>query len=92
MILLYTTNNDDDYYDYEEGNGPDGGIGGGDMMDYNVGDHNAYSKMMLGWISPIVMTDTDTITLSSFGSSGDAIFIFKDYNGSFFSEYYVSMV
>ena len=79
----------DDYYDYEEGNGPDGGIGGGDMMDYNVGDHNAYSKMMLGWISPIVMTDTDTITLSSFASSGDAIFIFKDYNGSFFSEYYV---
>lgn len=80
----------DDYYDYDSTQGPDGGLGGGDMMDYNVGDHNPYSKLMLGWISPTVVTGkTETFTISSFASSQDAIFIFKDYQGSFFSEYYI---
>jgi M6 family metalloprotease-like protein len=79
----------DDYYDYSEYEGPAGGIGGGDMMDYNVGDHNAYSKMMLGWIDPVVVTGTSTIKLSSFSKSGDAVFIFKNYNNTFFDEYFV---
>ena len=79
----------DDYYDYSEYEGPSGGIGGGDMMDYNVGDHNAYSKMMLGWIDPLVVTGTSTITLSSFGKTGESVFIFKDYNNTFFDEYFV---
>lgn len=80
----------DDYYDYDDSNGPDGGIGGGDMMDYNVGDHNAYSKLLLGWIDPYVVSGTTTtINLESFGKSGDAVFIFKDYEGTFFDEYYV---
>ena len=80
----------DDYYDYEEGIGPDGGIGGGDMMDYNVGDHNAYSKLILGWITPYVLTGTTlTIDLNSFEKSGDCIMICKNWNGSVFSEYYI---
>ena len=80
----------DDYYDYDSSNGPDGGIGGGDMMDYNVGDHNAYSKLLMGWIDPYVVSGaTTTINLGSFSKTGDAVFIFKDYEESFFDEYYV---
>lgn len=80
----------DDYYDYDESIGPDGGIGGGDMMDANVGDHNAYSKLMLGWITPYIVTGNElTIDLESFATSGDCVMICKDWNGSFFSEYYI---
>ena len=79
----------DDYYDYSPYEGPEGGIGGGDMMDYNVGDHNAYSKLMLGWIDPVIVTGNQTFDLSSFGKSGDTVFIFKDYNNTFFDEYFV---
>ncbi len=80
----------DDYYDYEENNGPNGGIGGGDMMDYNVGDHNAYSKALLGWINPYVLTGkTITIDLNSFALSGDAIMICKNWNGTFYDEYFI---
>lgn len=80
----------DDYYDTDSSAGPDGGIGGGDMMDYNVGDHNAFSKAILGWITPLIMgDDTATITLKSFGSSGDCLIIPKNWNGTYFDEYYI---
>ena len=80
----------DDYYDYDNKVGPKGGIGGGDMMDYNVGDHNAYSKLIMGWISPYILTgNTITLDLNSFEKSGDCIMICKDWNGSVFSEYYI---
>ena len=80
----------DDYYDYEEGIGPKGGTGGGDMMDHNVGDHNAYSKLLLGWITPYVLTGTSlTIDLNSFEVSGECVMICKNWNGSVFSEYYI---
>lgn len=79
-----------DYYDYDEDKGPDGGIGGGDMMDYNVGDHNAFSKAILGWVNPWVVSGCDTtLTLSSFGASGDCIIIAKEWNGTFFDEYFI---
>ena len=80
----------DDYYDYDTSKGPAGGIGGGDMMDYNVGDHNAYSKTLLGWITPTVLINKDyTATLKSFGASGDAIIVAKDWNNSYFGEYFI---
>ncbi|MBN1899927.1 M6 family metalloprotease domain-containing protein [Candidatus Sumerlaeota bacterium] len=41
-----------DYYDYEPATGPRGGLGQLDMMDGNWGDHNAFSKWLLGWITP----------------------------------------
>lgn len=79
-----------DYYDYDETVGPSGGIGGGDMMDYNVGDHNAYSKLLLGWVTPLVVSGkTTTIELESFEKSGDCVFIFNSWNQTFFDEYYV---
>lgn len=80
----------DDYYDTDSSTGPDGGIGGGDMMDYNVGDHNAFSKAILGWVTPLIMgDDTATITLKSFGTSGDCLIIPKSWNGTYFDEYYI---
>lgn len=79
-----------DYYDYYEGEGPEGGLGGGDMMDYNVGDHNAFSKAILGWVEPYIVTGLDaTVTLNSFASSGDCIIIAKNWNDSYFGEYYI---
>lgn len=84
----------DDYYDYDDTKGPDGGIGGGDMMDYNVGDHNAFSKIMLGWVKPMVIdanniTSDITIDLESFSKSGDCVVICNGWENSFFDEYYV---
>lgn len=77
----------DDYYDYYPNEGSDEGLGGADMMDSTVGDHNCYSKLMLGWIEPIVVTSDQTITLRSFESSGDFIMLLLDYDGTYFSEY-----
>ncbi|WP_170291962.1 M6 family metalloprotease domain-containing protein [Heliobacterium mobile] len=53
-----------DYYDYDSTKGPSGGVGGLDMMDYNWGDHNAFSKFVLGWLDPVVVPSGEqTITL-----------------------------
>lgn len=79
-----------DYYDTNDNFGPRGGLGGGDMMDYNVGDHNAFSKAILGWVEPWIVTGKDcTITLDSFGATGDCIIIAKDWNDTYFDEYYI---
>ena len=79
----------DDYYDYDTSYGPSGGIGGGDMMDYNVGDHNPFTKAILGWVTPYLVTDDITISLSSFGKTGECIIIPKSFNGTYFDEYYI---
>ena len=79
----------DDYYDYDSSIGPDGGLGGADMMDSNVGDHNAYSKILLGWINPQVITGTGTIELSSFSLTGEVLIIKKENDNNFFSEYLI---
>lgn len=77
----------DDYYDYEDAKGSGEGLGGADMMDYNVGDHNAYSKLILGWVDPIVITTTQTVTINAFESSGQCLMVLLDYDGTYFSEY-----
>lgn len=80
----------DDYYDYNENMGSDQGLGGADMMDSTIGDHNPYSKLMLGWVTPtyvVTSTTTTPITIKPFESSGDFIMVLLDYNGTYFSEY-----
>ena len=67
-----------DYYitDYNENDY--GGMGGLDMMDYNVGDHNAYSKMCYGWVNPRRISGTKgklTLTMNSTTRTGDTIII-----------------
>lgn len=79
----------DDYYNYDEDStyGPTGRV---DMMDWNIVDHNAFSKLALGWTLPYVIDGTETSTtimLSPFESSGDVILINDSWNGSPFDEY-----
>lgn len=77
----------DDYYDYEKDKGSNEGLGGADMMDATVGDHGAYSKIMLGWAEPTIVTTTQTITIKSLQASGNCILIPLNFNNSYFSEY-----
>mgnify|MGYP001051126409 CR=1 FL=1 len=77
----------DDYYDYYPDEGCNEGLGGADMMDATVGDQNVYSKTMLGWLNPEIVTATKTVTLSSSQAEGDAILIPLNFNNSYFCEY-----
>ena len=81
----------DDYYDYDTSTGPDGGLGGFDMMDYNAGDHNSFSKIMLGWTIPMIVQNTITIDLKPFESSGEVLLLPASWKASsstsYFSEY-----
>lgn len=93
----------DDYYSYDSGtdNNTDSPMGGTCMMDYNIGDHDAYSKYVLDWIDPIVITkdwlaeNGNTLTLRSFGEYGEAAILplYSDdamnYNETPFDEYLI---
>jgi M6 family metalloprotease-like protein len=61
-----------DYYDYSYTTSPMGGI---DMMDYNIIDHDAYSKFALGWVSPYVADGSFTLTLHSFADTGECLIL-----------------
>ncbi|MDR1697407.1 MAG: hypothetical protein LBR37_00595 [Erysipelotrichaceae bacterium] len=61
--------------------------GKGDMMDFNIGDHNAYSKMLLDWIRPITVKQATTISLSPTTTSGDFILLANNWNGTPYDEY-----
>lgn len=82
----------DDYYvasvsdDIKCNYSPTAGI---DMMDNNIIDHNTFSKMILGWLTPTVVTSTGTYTLKSFEEEGNCLIIPTDHgwNGSPFDEY-----
>ena len=77
----------DDYYDYETNKGCNEGLGGADMMDYTVGDHNVYSKIMLGWLTPTIVNETKTVTIQSSCANASAILIPLNFNNSYFCEY-----
>ncbi len=67
-----------DYYITDYDSSDYGGMGGLDMMDYNVGDHNAYSKMCYGWINPKRIAGTSgsvKLTLKSTTKTGDCVII-----------------
>lgn len=66
-----------DYYSYDANKGEDdyGPMGGVDMMDYNIGDHNAMSKAWYGWTEPYVVTSSCEITINSSTLTGDSILI-----------------
>lgn len=80
-----------DYYDYTNKSCPAGLV---DMMDLNVGDHGAYSKYLLGWVTPKVIDGSAsdfTITLNSFTDTGDCILLRNTtdspHNGTPYDEY-----
>ncbi|MTK64581.1 MAG: M6 family metalloprotease domain-containing protein, partial [Methanobacterium sp.] len=79
-----------DYYDYKAGTGPDGGVGGLDMMDSNWGDHNCFSKYILGWINPqIVSSGTKKIVLNPSGTTADSLIIMPGASTNPYKEYFM---
>ena len=46
-----------------------------DMMDYNLGDHTAFSKYLLNWTAPTVITDSCSLKLTPFHESGEFFLI-----------------
>lgn len=80
-----------DYYDYNEASGPKGGLGGLDMMDHNWGDLNAFSKWVLDWIIPTVVSNgSQTITLNPSATSPEAVLIMPAItSGDLFDEYFM---
>ena len=96
----------DDFYDYsaneykesifgkkvsKEGKGCNLGAGSFDMMDGNIGDHCANTKMMLDWINPYVITQNTTIELNKFSTTGDAIIVAPSFSmeAGNLSEYFI---
>ena len=83
----------DDYYDTAYLGEP---LSGCDMMDSMTGDHNAFSKFNLGWVtkSRLVVTDSSvTLTLEDFSKNGDTIIIANNWDDKLgaYQEYYVIM-
>jgi M6 family metalloprotease-like protein len=80
-----------DYYDYDDTVGPKGGVGGLDMMDANWGDHNAFSKFVLDWLNPTVISTAGTYpkTLASSASTADALLIMPNASGLPFEEFFM---
>jgi len=68
----------DDYYNYdsqEEGIRMTQPAGALDMMDNNIGDHMAFSKYLLGWITPKTIKSSGDYSLDAFAETGDALII-----------------
>lgn len=80
-----------DFYDYDDTVGPQGGTGGLDMMDATLGDHGAFSKFMLGWITPkVIGSSSQDIELAPSSQSKDALIIMPNLTiDDALSEYYV---
>ncbi len=79
-----------DYYDYDDTVGPQGGVGGLDQMDANWGDHNCFSKFLLGWITPTVISGgANLVTLRPSGTQTDAVLFAKGATTDPFTEYFM---
>lgn len=82
----------DDYYDYNPGIGPDGGLGGADLMDDTQGDHGPISKILLGWVEPVIIETEQyfdiSIDLQPFVESGQVILVTSKFQ-SFYSNYFL---
>ena len=82
----------DDYYDTSDReNHP---MEGYDVMDGMNGDHNAFTKFNLGWITTSRLVTADgsiTLSLKAFGKSGDSIIIANNWDAKLgaYQEYYV---
>lgn len=57
------------------------------MQDNNIGGHDPFSKIALGWSKPILVSETCTITIKPNQSSGDVILLSPNFTGSPFDEY-----
>ncbi|MCX7829774.1 MAG: M6 family metalloprotease domain-containing protein, partial [Acidobacteria bacterium] len=71
-----------DYYDYDDSVGPKGGMGGLDMMDAVWGDHNAFSKWLLGWLNPYVVVSNESLILPPLSTNPYAVVLSRNFDGS----------
>jgi len=80
-----------DYYDYDANIGPRGGVGGLDQMAGNWGDHNAFSKWVLGWLTPeIYNQDSHELLMApSEATPQAAVLMHGDPISDPFAEYYL---
>lgn len=94
----YDTTGRTDYAEAYTGGALEGGLGGMDMMDVNMGDHNAFSKWMLGWLQPEIVEYAEiaalaqeerVYTLHPSNESPEALFIKLKDTASMFTEYLV---
>ena len=77
----------DDYYNYDYTSSPLGGV---DMQDQNIGDHNAFSKWQYGWLQPYVVDENALIEMEPTTASGKAVIIpSPDFNGTCYDEYFM---
>lgn len=87
----------EDYYDYDEKKGYNkGSIGGFDMMDCSISDHNSFSKISLGWIDKVLLIDLNkneeiTVTINDSSSSGNVIMVCDNFdkNKGMFQSYFL---
>jgi M6 family metalloprotease-like protein len=76
-----------DYYSYDRDQGDWGPAGALDMMDYNLGDHNGFSKMALGWITPTFLNQPGTVVLPSVASQPSLLMLTKPNPTTMMDEY-----
>ena len=76
----------EDYYDYSGQCMPAGGYS---MQDLNVGSHDPYSVMALGWANVYVPTKSCKLELNNFQSSHDVIMLTNHFSNSPFDEYFL---
>lgn len=76
-----------DYYSGSDKRGPFGFV---DMMDFNIGDHCAYSKYSLGWITPTYANKSGVYTLTT-AQNGSSCLIIKNSNFNYtpYDEYFM---
>ncbi len=77
----------EDYYTY--GDDKSCPAGAFSMQDYNIGAHDPYSRIALGWSNPYVPTTTCTFTVGNAESGGDVVVLSPNYTGSPFDEYII---
>ena len=77
----------EDYYDYSSSKYcPAGGFS---MQDYNVGSHDPYSVMALGWANPYIVNQNAEVNIGTFQKTREFILLTEEFNsyGSPFDEY-----
>ena len=74
----------EDYYDYSKKTSPAGGFS---MQDLNIGAHDPYSRIALGWVKPYVPSQSGIINIKPIEKSGDVILLKNGWDGSPFDEY-----
>ena len=57
------------------------------MMDATYGDHGPISKILLGWITPLVVTGSATVDLTPYAEAGETLLLIDEWNGTIFDEY-----